>query len=166
MVAATVFYRIKIASMENKIADMSVATKEVEKKIADIEKEPGYNKLWLVRKLLAEGNYMPWSRHIPILIDMLLDLQKVDSNSRDKIELYDFRISLEEIELKGMVSRLLLLYYTSPERWFKGLIDRFRELDFVRNIRIQTYVKDEDQGLYDFALFANVVVDGQTGSKQ
>jgi len=45
MVAATVFYRIKIASMENKIADMSVATKEVEKKIADIEKEPGYNKL-------------------------------------------------------------------------------------------------------------------------
>lgn len=166
MVAATIFYRIKIASMENKIADISVTIKEVEKKIAAIEKEPGYNKLWLVRKLLAEGNHMPRSRHIPILIDMLLDLQKVDGNSRDKIELYDFRISLEEIELKGMVSRLLLLYYSSPERWFKGLIDRFRELDFVKNIRIQTYVKDEDQGLYDFSLFANVVVDGQTGSKQ
>lgn len=116
MVAATVFYRIKIASMENKIADISMTTKEVEKKIAEIEKEPGYNKLGLVRKLLADGNYMPRSRHIPILIDMLLDLQKVDTNSRDKIELYDFRISLEEIELKGMVSRLLLLYYSSPER--------------------------------------------------
>ena len=45
MVAATIFYRIKIASLENKIADISVTIKEVEKKIAAIEKEPGYNKL-------------------------------------------------------------------------------------------------------------------------
>lgn len=148
--------------MDKKVENTNIEINQLEKQIAEIEKEPGYNKLWLVRELLNETKYMPWSKHIPILVDMLLDLQNIDTSSRDKIVLSDFRVSLEEIELKGEVSRLLLLYYTSKERGFTGLIDRFRDLDFVENIRIQTYIKDEKEGLYEFALFANVVIEDDT----
>jgi hypothetical protein len=47
---------------------------------------------------------------------MLQDIQNIDASSKDRIELSDFRVSLDEIELQGRVSRLILLYYTSEEK--------------------------------------------------
>jgi hypothetical protein len=56
---------------------------------------------------------------------------------------------------------LILLYYTSEEKWFTGLIDRFKELDFIDDISIQTYQKDgwEETPWYEFTLNAKVVLD-------
>jgi hypothetical protein len=65
---------------------------------------------------------------------------------------------LDEIELQWRVSRLILLYYTSEEKWFTWLIDRFKELDFIDDISIQTYQKEwEDLAeWYGFTLHAKV----------
>ncbi|MEI7557422.1 MAG: hypothetical protein WCJ45_00785 [bacterium] len=58
----------------------------------------------------------------------------------------------------------MLLYYSSPSKGIRSLFDRFSDLDFVKNIRIQTYDRIGDNNYYQFVLEANVINDAGTGS--
>lgn len=75
--------------------------------------------------------------------------------------LSDFKVSLENLSVRGKVSNLLLLYYTSPEKGLVSLIDRFKKLDFISDMRIKNYSKDKDTGFFSFVLEANVNKDGK-----
>jgi hypothetical protein len=85
-------------------------------------------------------------------------LKNLDSSSSDTIVLSDFKVSLEEISLKWTVSSLRALYYNSPTGKFKALLDRFEELDFIRNMTIKSYEKVWDK-YFEFVLNAKVVND-------
>ncbi|MBU0627008.1 hypothetical protein KKG31_06565 [Patescibacteria group bacterium] len=82
---------------------------------------------------------MPWADRISKVIEMLNELKNITSNQSETIALSDFKVSLENISLKGKVSSLLLLYYSNPERNIISLIDRFEKLDFIDDIHIQSY---------------------------
>ena len=58
----------------------------------------------------------------------------------------------------------MLLYYSNKTKNIVSLIDRFSSLDFIKNIRIQTYDKVGDNNNYEFVLEANVINDAGTGS--
>ena len=59
---------------------------------------------------------------------------------------------------------MLLLYYSNPTKGITSLIDRFSNLDFIKNIRIQTYDRVGDNNYYEFVLEANIINDAGTGS--
>lgn len=124
----------------------------------------GYNKLQAVKILEEKQTTMPWSDHITKVIKMLEDMKQVDTSSTDTIALSDFNVSLDKITLKGQVSNLLLLYYSNPSKGIRSLIDRFSSLDFIKNIRIQTYDRVAETNYYEFVLEANVINDAGTGS--
>jgi len=116
LIVATAVYYIKAESAQKKLSAVSQNIALVQAQIDELEDESGYNKLELVKRLLTEVKHMPWSTYIPLLINMLVELQEIDGSSKDKIELSDFRVSLESINLEGIVSRLLLLYYNNPKK--------------------------------------------------
>jgi len=120
----------------------------------------GYNKLQAVKLLENQQTDIAWSDHINKVIQMLEDLKAVQSTSTDTITLSDFKVSLDTISLKGKVSSLLLLYYSNPSKNIISLLDRFSQLDFIKDIRIQTYDKVADAGGFEFVLEANVVNNG------
>ncbi len=124
----------------------------------------GYNKLQAVKILEEKQTTMPWSDHIAKMIAMLEDLKKVDTSTTDTIVLSDFNVSMDKITLKWQVSNLLLLYYSNPTKGITSLIDRFSNLDFIQNIRIQTYDRVGDNNYYEFVLEANIINDAGTGS--
>ena len=124
----------------------------------------GYNKLQAVKILEEKQTTMPWSDHISKMITMLEDLKHVDVSTTDTIVLSDFNVSMDKITLKWQVSNLLLLYYSNPTKGITSLIDRFSNLDFIKNIRIQTYDRVGDNNYYEFVLEANIINDAGTGS--
>lgn len=124
----------------------------------------GYNKLQAVKILEESQITMPRSDHIVQMITMLEDIKKIDTNTTDSIMLSDFNVDLDKITLKWQVSNLLLLYYSNPTKGMISLIDRFSSLDFVQNIRIQTYDRVGENNYYEFVLEANVINDADTGT--
>lgn len=116
-----------------------------------------YNKLLLVKQLNDTSKNLPWSEQIPKVVDMLNDIQKVDSSSSDSIVLSDFSISLDKVSLRGKVTNLRMLYVNKAN--FSSLIDRFLKLDFIKNMSIQNYQKN--WLYYDFALNADVDILGE-----
>ena len=107
---------------------------------------------------------MPRSDYITKVVKMLEDIKQVDTSTTDTILLSDFNVSMDKITLKGQVSNLLLLYYSNVSKGVRSLIDRFSSLDFVKNIRIQTYDRVGDNNYYEFVLEANVINDAGTGN--
>ena len=150
--------------MDQKITDQRVVLDDQTKQLESYKLLTGYNKLQAVKILEEKQVTMPWSDHITKVIAMLEDLKKVDTSTTDTIALSDFNVSLDKITLKGQVSNLLLLYYSNAAKGIKSLIDRFSSLDFVKNIRIQTYDRVGDNNYYEFVLEANVINDAGTGS--
>jgi len=124
----------------------------------------GYNKLQAVKILEEKQVTMPWSNHIAKMIAMLEDMKQIDTSTTDTIALSDFNVSMDKITLKGQVSNLLLLYYSNASKGIRSLIDRFSSLDFVKNIRIQTYDRVGDNNYYEFVLEANIINDAGTGN--
>lgn len=120
----------------------------------------GYNKLQAVKSLESKQSDIPWSDHINKVIQMLENIKSVQSNN--SIVLSDFKVDLNKISLKGQVSSLALLYYSNPQQKVVGLLDRFSQLDFIKDIRIQTYDKVADTGVFEFVLEANVINDGNS----
>jgi hypothetical protein len=66
---------------------------------------------------------------------------------------------LESIKLDGYVTNLRILY--QGVNWNPGLISRFEDLDFLDNISIKTYEKDDWDLWYKFTLTANVINNGK-----
>jgi len=112
-------------------------------------------KLLAVKQLEQEYRSIPWSEHIPKIIAMLEDIKNIDTSESETIVLSDFKVSLDSISVKGKVSRLWLLYYNNPDKNIKALLDKFSELGFLEDIRVQTYEKVEGAG-YEFVLDAKV----------
>ncbi len=124
----------------------------------------GYNKLQAVKILEEKQSTMPWSDHITQVIQMLEDIKKIDTSATGTIVLSDFNVSLDKITLKGQVSNLSLLYYSNDGQWVRSLIDRFSSLNFVKDIRIQTYDRVGDNNYYEFVLEANINNNAGTGN--
>jgi hypothetical protein len=91
-------------------------------------------------------------------------LRELGDNSRNMITLSDFFVSLEEVSLRWTITSLKTLYHNTE--WFKALLDRFEELDFIKDIRIKSYEKVGSSN-FEFILNANVVWNEQqwTNSK-
>lgn len=162
--AAFGYFKVDMFLMNQKITDKRVTLEGQTKQLESYKLLTGYNKLQAVKILEEKQTNIPWSDHISKMIAMLEDLKKIDTSTTDTIALSDFNVSMDKITLKGQVSNLLLLYYTSPSKGVKSLIDRFSSLDFVKNIRIQTYDRVGDNNYYEFVLEANVINDAGTGS--
>ncbi|MEI8090974.1 MAG: hypothetical protein WCG98_01675 [bacterium] len=110
--------------------------------------------------LETQQSNTPWSEHISQVIAMLEDIKGVQSNGNDSIVLSDFKVSLDKISLKGKVSNLKVLYTTTDGA--TSLFDRFSQLDFIQDIRVQTYDRVGDAGYFSFVLEANIVDNGTT----
>ncbi|MFA7717391.1 MAG: hypothetical protein WC875_01645 [Candidatus Absconditabacterales bacterium] len=128
----------------------------------------GYNKLQAVKLLEGQQAEIPRSDHIKKVIQMLEDIKDVQGGGSGSIILSDFKVGLDSISLKGQVSSLLLLYYSNAEKGIVSLLDRFSQLDFINNIRVQTYDRVGESGYFQFVLEANVTNDAttDTGSNQ
>jgi hypothetical protein len=86
----------------------------------------------------------------------LLDVDKSDTFN---IAFSNFEISLENIRLDWYVTNLRLLYrWANSKKW---LIEKFEELDFLDNISIKTYEKNDWDLWYNFTLTANVINNGK-----
>lgn len=150
--------------MNQKITDKRVVLEDQTKQLDSYKLLTGYNKLQAVKILEEKQITMPRSDYITKVIQMLEDMKQVDTSSTDSIILSDFNVSLDKITLKGQVSNLLLLYYSNANKGIVSLIDRFSSLDFVKNIRIQTYDRVSESNFYEFVLEANVINDAGTGN--
>ena len=146
------------------IADKRVVLSWQTAQLQSYKSLTGYNKLQAVKILEEKQTTMPRSDHIAKMIQMLEDIKQIDANTTDSIVLSDFNVTMDKITLKGQVSNLLLLYYSNAAKGIHSLIDRFSSLDFVKNIRIQTYDRVGDNNYYEFVLEANVINDAGTGS--
>lgn len=160
--AAFAYIKVDMFLLNQNITDKRAVLAQQTKELDGYKLLGGYNKLQAVKILESKQSSMPWSDHITKVIAMLEDLKKVDTSTTDTIVLSDFNVSLDKLTLKGQVSNLLLLYYSNPEKGIHSLIDRFSSLDFVKNIRIQTYDRVGDNNYYEFVLEANVINDATT----
>jgi hypothetical protein len=158
------YLKVDMFLVNQNIADKRTVVEDQTKQLESYKLLTGYNKLQAVKILEEKQTSMPWADHITKVIQMLEDLKQVDTSTTDTILLSDFNVSLDKITLKGQVSNLLLLYYSNTAKGVKSLIDRFSSLDFVKNIRIQTYDRVGDNNYYEFVLEANVINDAGTGS--
>jgi hypothetical protein len=138
--------------------DQRILTKQsqltqVESTIAKIGSEKAFFSYKFAEELIKKW-WTKRSAHITALIEVL---KKVQSNNyvwANAIQLSDFTISPEKLSLKWKVSNLILLYYSSPEKWYTSVIDRFAELSFISNIAIKKYNKIWDY--YEFTLTADI----------
>lgn len=156
-----VFFKVYGFFINQNIKDQQVVLAEQVKMTDAYKLLTGYNKLQAVKSLETQQADIPWSDHINKVIQMLEDLKSVQGGT-DTIVLSDFKVDLNKISLKGQVSNLMLLYYSNPKQNVVSLLDRFSQLDFIKDIRIQTYDKVADTGSFEFVLEANVVNDGNT----
>ena len=156
-----VFFKVYGFFVNQQITDQRAVLADQTKIEESYKLLTGYNKLQAVKLLENQQTDIAWSDHINKVIQMLEDLKAVQSTSTDSITLSDFKVSLDAISLKGQVSNLLLLYYSNPSKNIVSLLDRFSQLDFIKDIRIQTYDKiTTDTGGFEFVLEANVVNNG------
>ncbi len=161
---AFAYLKVDMFLTTQKITDKRVTLQEQTQALDEYALLTGYNRLQAVKILEDQETTMPWAQHIAQMIDMLENMKNIDASSTDTVVLSDFNVSLDKITLKGQVSNLLLLYYSNVGKNVLSLIDRFSGLDFVQNIRIQTYDRVGDNNYYEFVLEANVINDAGTGS--
>ncbi len=139
---------------QSKLSDIQKEAKTEQTKLTNIEKTPSYQKISFVEKLNREAKKLPWSTHITKLIDVLKDVQNIGEG---KIELYDFKVNLDSIEISWKASTLAHLYAPTNTK-NEGLISAVSKLDFLNNIRIQHYEKPKDENMYEFTLYANIIL--------
>lgn len=120
-----------------------------------------FTKLMAVKELEWKYDEIPWSTHINKVITMLQEIKNLDQKNDETILLSDFNVDLQKISVKWQVSDLKLLYYSNSERWIVSLIDRFKNLDFIENLYIKNYTKDNNEIFFSFILEANVIKDAK-----
>lgn len=153
------YARIMIFLTNKQLADTRVVVQEQDATLLKYHSLSGFNKLLAVKQLESSTTSMTWTNHIQKILDMLANLKNIDQVNGDSIVLSDFNVTLDRISVRGRVSNLLLLYYTSPTKGITSLIDRFLQLDFVEKMKIKNYTKAGDY--FEFVLEANVVPDGK-----
>jgi hypothetical protein len=151
-----VFLKVSIFLFQNKIDQNKESLSKQENQLSDHESATSYDKFLLVSDLEQKVTEMPWFEHIPKILQIFQDLKNLDPTSSDVITLSDFNVNLDEINLKGSVSTLKALYYNSPTGNFKALLERFEELDFIKDISIRSYDRVSDR-YFEFVLNAKVI---------
>lgn len=101
-------------------------------------------------KLNADGS---WLDRLTRVIDIFTRLQNLGGGN---VQFSDFKIDFDQISLEGNVPNLSYIYATN------GVIDQFTVLDFIQNVTIKDYQKDDN--LFSFTLTADISLDG-TNSK-
>jgi hypothetical protein len=139
--------------------DTLIAQQKIE--LENYKSLTGFNKLMAVKELEGKYDDIPRSTHIKKVIEMLEEVKNIDQNGDDTITLSDFNVNLESLSLRGKVSSLALLYYSNPEKNVISLIDRFRNLDFIKNLQIKNYNREWDTTFFSFVLEANVIKDAK-----
>lgn len=137
------------------MAGLEEEVKQLEQKSQSFYASPDFEKFSFAKKIEDESMQMPRSDHIEAVSEIFDSVVDVEWDSYN-IELSDFKISLDQISLRGFVTNLKILY-NAPEKSKKpSLIQRFQDLGFLHDIAIQTY--DQAQGGigYDFVLTAKV----------
>ena len=155
------WWYLKVSSTYMKY-DISNVQEEIQVKkseLADFSKKPGFDKLQYVQEMEASNLMMPWSDHVNAIMEIFGDFLDVDKSDTFNIAFSNFEISLESIKLDGYVTNLRLLYQCA--NWNPWLISRFEDLDFLDNISIKTYEKDDWDLWYKFTLTANVINNGK-----
>lgn len=150
------FLKVSIFLFQRQISSERNSLNQQEKQLSDHESATNYDKFLLVSDLEQKVTEMPWFEHIPKILQIFQDLKNLDPASSDVITLSDFNVSLDEINLKGSVSTLKALYYNSPTGNFKALLERFEELDFIKDITIRSYDRSSDT-YFEFVLNAKVI---------
>ena len=145
--------------MKYNISNVQKEIQVKESELAGFSKKPGYDKLQYVQEMEASNLMMPWSDHVNAIMAIFGDLLDVDKSDTFNIAFSNFEISLESIKLDGYVTNLRILYQGA--NWNPGLISRFEDLDFLDNISIKTYEKDDWDLWYKFTLTANVINNGK-----
>ena len=126
---------------------------QVEATIAKIGSEKAFFSYKFAEELIAQW-WTKRSSHITALIEVLREVQSNNYVGANAIQLSDFTISPTKLTLKWKVSNLILLYYSSPEKWYVSVIDRFASLSFISNITIKRYNKIWEY--YEFTLTADI----------
>ena len=132
---------------------------QIQQEISIFSDIPGFDKLQLVKNMEQNHYQMLWSDRIQAVIEIFDTILEVDTVESRNIILSDFKISLEEISLNGYVSNLRILYDSPDPETKTALIDRFEQLDFLKEISIRTYERSDDSLGYNFVLTAKVVND-------
>ncbi|MCK9467552.1 MAG: hypothetical protein M0P94_04465 [Candidatus Absconditabacterales bacterium] len=150
------FFKVSVFLFQKQIAENKESLQLQEQELSAYERATSYDRFLLVSDLEEKVLEMPWFEHIPKILQIFQDLKNLDPNSDDIITLSDFNVSLDEITLKGNVSTLKALYYNSPTGGFKALLERFQELDFIKDITIRSYNRVSDRS-FEFVLNAKVI---------
>lgn len=158
IVAVYLYIQFSIFLTKGQITKQEAILQEKNQELESLLSAEWFSQLETTRYLQQTLRQMPWSQHIPKVIGIVDALQSIDGADGGSVKLSDFKVSLEKISLRGTVSNLLLLYYSAPERGFVSLLDRFAQLDFIKDMRVQNYTKWLD-GNYEFVLQANVIND-------
>jgi len=161
LIAVCVYLQVSIFLTKQQISKQQDILTQKNQELEQMLSNQTFTKLETTRYLSQTLRQMPWSVHIPKVISIVDALQSLDGGDNGSIQLSDFKVSLDKISLRGTVSNLLLLYYSAPERGFLSLLDRFAELDFIQDMRVQNYNKSTD-GTFEFVLQANVIHDDNT----
>lgn len=149
-----VWWRVYTIVQQQRINSRNDQLEERQEELKTFESAVEYDRFIAVKDLEAKSIDMPWFEHIPKILSMFQDLKELDKDPTHTITLSDFFVSLEEISLRWTISSLRTLYYNTES--FKALLDRFKELDFIKDIRIKSYEKVGSTN-FEFILNANVV---------
>lgn len=150
--------------------DWQINTKQtdlttIQNKVRQLGSEERFFKYDFAQKI-SQQDRIKRSDHISALIKVLQEIQRNDYVGANAISLSDFSLTPDSISLKGKVSNLILLYYSSQERNYTSVIDRFTALPFLSDIAIKKYTKVGDY--YEFNLTAtidlNATTTAQTGN--
>ena len=136
-----------------------------QEKINDYSNITGLDQLLIIEQVQLTSNQLPWSLYIEKILDILEKIKAVDNDSAGNIFLSDFSVDLEKLSLNGFVGSLSTLYYNSNKTGgFISLLDRFEQLDFLKDIAIKTYeYREENKSRgFKFTLHANIQNDVRT----
>jgi len=111
-------------------------------------------------KDLSDLPNLSWKQNISDLIDMVSVLQTVVNVEGSSINFTDLSVDADSISLRWSVNNLLLLYLSAPERSYLSVLDRFTQMDFIKDMRVQNYTRNQNW-LYQFVLQANINHDRQ-----
>lgn len=115
----------------------------------------GFVKFDYVDILQSKVVGLSWSDRIQKIIDMIQSIKSIGSQEWQNIVLTDFTVTPKELAVRGTVSSLVLLYLSRPESNFYSVIDRFKSLSFIKDMKVKNYTKRDD-GSYEFVLQATV----------
>lgn len=139
--------------LDNIITDKQDTLTEVQNKVKALGSEKSFFSYNFAKKITSWWS-IKRSDHIRSLIEVLNQIQSNNYVGANAIKLSDFTITPKTISLKGKVSNLILLYYSSQEKNYTSVIDRFTNLPFIANVTIKKYTKVGDY--YEFVLTADI----------